>query len=116
MGENNLVEEPEEFLYGQQIRLYGEFDVASDPDDPESPKVAANPTATRLYIKKQDATVNTVLTYGVDGALIRDETGRFHYDWTPASDGLWHVRWEGTGNVQAPAEKSYLIVKSKALV
>jgi hypothetical protein len=65
----------------------------------------ADPTAVRLYIKTPGG-VLTTLVYGTDSAVVREETGVYHYDLLCTMPGDWPVRWEGTGAVTAAVEGS----------
>ena len=49
------------------------------------------------------------LTYGVDGAVVRDTTGTYHTDFTLDRDGRWWVEWGGTGALTAAGVLNFLV-------
>lgn len=72
---------------------------------------ATDPTAVTLSVRKPDG---TRLVYGwpsdgANGAVVKDETGRFHVDVLLDQAGNWLYRLAGTGDVTAAAE-GYLTV------
>lgn len=73
----------------------------------------ADPAALRLRVKAPAGTV-TLLTYGVDNALVRDAAGQFHADVVLAAGGTWHWRWEadtpsGVVEDSLPVKKSLVL-------
>lgn len=74
--------------------------------------VATDPTA--LVVKLRDAAGVTVTrTYGTDGELVKDATGRFHCAFIPTTTGVWWVRWAGTGTAGGAAERRLYVRPSK---
>ena len=70
-----------------------------------------DPTTLKFLYKDPSGNKTTVV-YGV-GAIVKDATGRFHYDLTIDEGGVWSIRWEGTDAVQASEEK-VITVKATA--
>lgn len=70
--------------------------------------VATNPTTTVLRIQPPTGS-ETVLTYGVDAAIVRDSTGHFHADITATEAGAWKLRWKGTGAAIFAEEQSFIV-------
>ncbi len=87
-----------EYPFGQKVRLAASFANTSD--------VAADPsTVTFQYgltaVNPPPSPTATSAVFGVDGAVVKDSTGRFHYDFLPAESGNYTARVVGTGNVAA---------------
>jgi hypothetical protein len=59
---------------------------------------AADPTAVTLEYMAPNGTITT-LTYGVDGALVKDSTGNYHVNLDPTQSGVWKYKWQGTGAI-----------------
>lgn len=87
---------------GDVAVLSGAFDDASG--------TATDPTTIVLKYINPAGTVTT-LTYPT--GIVKDATGRYHYDLTLNASGTWAYRWEGTGAVVAAGEKK-LVVRSTA--
>lgn len=90
---------PNLYDVGDGPYLYGRFISKIDGTD-------ADPSTVRLVYKKPDATIVT-LTYGVDGALIKDSTGHYHAQVTLDQAGRWQYRYEGTGAVIAVGKGNF---------
>lgn len=76
------------FYYkGGSVRLYAR--IAGDDDADFDP--AALTLKTRF-----DGGPVTVLTYGVDAAIVRDRIGRYHADIDLLGSGTFHFRWEAS--------------------
>lgn len=87
-----------EYELGQKVRLSASFANTSD--------VAADPsTVTFQYglvtVNPPPSPTATSAVFGVDAAVIKDSTGRFHYDFLPAASGMYVALVVGTGNVAA---------------
>ncbi len=54
------------------------------------------------------ANADTTYTYGVDGALVKDATGRYHFDIDVTAAGTWTYRFNGTGTGQAAIEGTFI--------
>ena len=74
----------------------------------------ADPTTVTLYVRTPDRALSTHV-YGVDGNVIKDSTGIYHYDFTPAEPGTHAYRWEGVGAVTDAAEVQFFVPQSKVL-
>lgn len=71
-----------------------------------------NPTT--IIFRYKDPSENiTILTYGVDAAVIRDATGQYHVDVDIDEAGTWHYRWEGTGVLVGAVENWFKIRESE---
>ena len=81
------------------VRISSEFTVAS---------VDSDPTTVKCFYKDPNNLVTT-LTYGVDGALIKDATGKYHVDIMTTVVGNWWYRFEATGAVVAANEAEFVI-------
>ena len=68
----------------------------------------ADPTTVRGRFRDPDGAITTYL-YGTDAELVKDATGRYHFDVSPATSGEWRYRGEGTGAVQAAAEGRFSV-------
>jgi len=55
----------------------------------------------------------TTLTYGIDNALARDSTGKYHVDIFTSVVGNWWYRFEATGSVIAANEAEFVISLSQ---
>jgi len=54
-------------------------------------------TATAIY-KKPSASAPTVLTYGIDAALVKEATGEYYVDLLLDEAGLWKGATRATGS------------------
>ena len=85
------------------VRISAEFTLASTDTDPVTVK---------CYYKDPNGNKIT-LTYGTDGALVKDSTGRYHVDITANTSGYWAYRFEGSGTVTAANEAEFLVQPSQ---
>lgn len=69
---------------------------------------AQDPTAV-LFKYKTPAGVTTMLTYGVDVALVKQATGIYYVDVNANAAGVWKYRFYSTGTGQAAAEASFRV-------
>lgn len=89
-----------EYEFGQNVRLSASF---ADADG-----AATDPTTVtfqyglRSVNPPPDPTATSAV-FGVDGAVVKDATGRFHFDFVPATAGIYTTRVVGTGTVAAAA-------------
>lgn len=67
-----------------------------------------DPDVVKLSYKAPAGTLTT-LTYGIDAALVRDDTGHYHADISASTAGLWRYRWFSTGNGQAAEESNFFV-------
>jgi hypothetical protein len=73
---------------GQVVRATGTFkDSAGNLVDPSVVK----------FRTRTPAAVVTEYTYGVNGDLVKDSTGVYHFDIVLETAGLWKYRWVSTG-------------------
>lgn len=70
--------------------------------------VPADPTTVTLKMLPPERQI-TDHVYQTDPELIRDDVGRYHFAVVPDRAGLWHYRWEGTGDLQAAAEGQFMV-------
>lgn len=98
-----------EYEFGQAVRLEGAFENAAG--------VAADPTTVtftygvRLVNPPPDPTASDHV-YLSDLAVIRDSTGRYHYDFVPSLAGNYIARVTGTGTVAAVAVSTFRVKPS----
>ena len=89
-----------EYDTGDLVRVSLAFeDTAGDP---------ADPTTVRGRYRDPSGAVTTYV-FGTDAELVKDATGAYHFDVSPAASGEWRYRGEGTGAVQAAAEGRFLV-------
>jgi hypothetical protein len=65
-------------------------------------------TATAIY-KKPSASAPTVLTYGIDAALVKEATGKYYVDLLLDEAGLWKWRYESNGIVDSAQQDSFSV-------
>lgn len=84
---------------GDRIRIRGVFQTLAGVDtDP-----------TTIVCKYRDPSGNvTTKTYGSDGEVVKDATGRFHLDIDVDEEGTWTYRWNGTGAIVAAGEQTFV--------
>jgi hypothetical protein len=85
------------------VRVSSEFTVSG---------VDSDPTTVKCFYKNPTNTVTT-LTYGVDNALMKDATGKYHVDINATLVGNWWYRFEATGSVVAANEAEFVILPSQ---
>lgn len=85
---------------GQEVRSDVDFTVAGVLTDPT--------TITFMFLDPSGTT--TTWVFGVDPEVVQDGVGEYHADWTLDEEGGWYYRWEGTGTLDASAER-YLEVR-----
>ncbi len=76
--------------------------------------LVADPTVITFKLKVPDGTVSTKV-YGVDGEIVKDSTGVYHWDFTTLAKGKHHWRVTGTGAVIAAGEGLFTVVKSNVI-
>lgn len=70
--------------------------------------ILADPTSIIFKYKNPNGTV-TILTYGVDSALVRESTGIYYVDIDVDLSGQWFYRFEGSGTVKAASESKFTV-------
>jgi hypothetical protein len=65
-------------------------------------------TATAIY-KKPSASAPTVLTYGIDAALVKEATSKYYVDLLLDEAGVWKWRYEGNGIVDSAQQDSFSV-------
>lgn len=88
---------------GDEVRLGAEFKDAAG--------AMADPTVTTLTIK-DPLNVVTVLTHGIDAALVKASTGSYYCDLEIVYDGKYSYRWQGTGDVISAGESVFFARRS----
>jgi hypothetical protein len=69
---------------------------------------------TDVYCKYQvPGSSVTTLHYGVDGALVKEQTGIYHVDISATAAGTYYVRFYSTGTGQAAVESSFCVQESR---
>ena len=74
--------------------------------------VNVDPTAVIFKFMNPAGTITTY-TYGVDAALVKEETGVYHVDIDASASGTWYYRFESTGTGQAADEAQFEIYESE---
>ena len=87
------------------VRVSSEFTISGTDTDP---------TTVKCFYKDPTGVVTT-LTYGVDNALVKDATGKYHVDVFAQVVGNWWYRFEATGAVVAANEAEFVISLSQIL-
>jgi hypothetical protein len=95
-----------EYEFGQSVRLSVSF--ADADGDPTNPTTTTFQYGLRAVNPPPDPT-GTSAVFGVDGAVINDSAGRFHYDFVPAVAGNYITRVVGTGTVAAAAVGAFRV-------
>ncbi len=85
------------------VRVSSEFTVSGTDTDP---------TTVKCFYKDPNNTVTT-LTYGIDQALVKDGTGKYHVDISTTLVGNWWYRFEATGVVVAANEDEFAVLSSQ---
>lgn len=70
--------------------------------------VLTDPSALRFEYRKPNDETTTLLTYGVDGAVVKETTGIYHVDLPNDVGGTWKWHWESDG-VEAADQGSYRV-------
>jgi hypothetical protein len=92
-----------EYELGDLVRCSGAFTNAAG--------TAIDPASVLFSYRRGTGTV-TILTYGVDVALVKDSTGNYHVDIDANAVGLWHYRFHSTGSGQAADEHTFKVRSS----
>ena len=71
--------------------------------------VNLDPTTVTLSVANSEADTITVLTYGVDADIVRDDTGEYHCDYLPPNSGSYSYQWRGTGTVIVATEAAFQV-------
>lgn len=102
-----LVKMTHAYPKGQVVTIAAEFkDTAGVATDPT--------TITARFLEPTTPTATeTVLVFGVDAALVRDDVGLYHVDIVAGTVGEWPYRFEGTGAVQAVDEHVFKVLASR---
>ena len=91
------------YYIGSNVRLTCVFKNAAG--------TSTDPTAVTLYVGAISGPVITSV-YLTDANLVKDATGTYHYDYSPAKDGQHRARWVATGAVLAAAEQTFDIIQT----
>jgi hypothetical protein len=89
-----------EFELGSSVRLTASF--ANAAGAATDPTTVTFQFGLRSVNPPPDPTATSAV-FGVDGAVVKDATGQFHFDFTPATAGIYTTRVVGTGTVAAAA-------------
>lgn len=71
-----------------------------------------DPSAVQVSIRTP-AGVITHHVHGTDAQVVRDSTGRYHYDVSVTASGDWYYRWLGSGTYQAADEQVFKVTSSQ---
>lgn len=95
-----------EYELGQSVRLTASF--ANAAGTATDPTTVTFQHGLRVVNPPPDPTATSAV-FGVDGAVVKDSTGRFHYDFTPATAGVYTTRVVGTGTVAAASVGAFRV-------
>lgn len=98
-----------EYELGQAVRLTAAFENAAGV--PADPTTITFSYGVRLVNPPPDPTATNAV-YLTDLNVIRDSTGRYHYDFVPSLPGNYVTRVVGTGAVAAVAVGSFRVLPS----
>lgn len=76
--------------------------------------VPGDPTSITFKWKDPDGNITTKI-YGVGLDVVRESEGTYICRFTVNMPGKWAVRWEGTGEIEAPKEKIFMVKKSDVI-
>jgi len=79
------------YYSGQQVTISGVFTVAGAYTDPNTASLTITVPGSG----------NVTYSYPDDGAVVRDDTGRFYVNYTMVYPGLHRFYWYATGGVNA---------------
>lgn len=92
------------FEINSTIRILGEFaNVASG--------VYQDPGTTLVLLLLTPAGVLNVITN-----ITYDDTGLFHYDFSPSESGVWIYKWRGAGQLSATSPDLTFTVKPSVII
>ncbi len=91
------------YIKDNLIRLTVEFTLSG---------VDTDPTTVKCFYRNPSGVITT-LTYGVDGSLIKDTTGKYHVDLFASVAGGWFYRFEGSGSLIAANEGQFYVIPSQ---
>jgi|SRR5882672_4345051 len=73
---------------------------------------AVDPGGVQFKIKSPLGAVTTYV-YPVDSQLVKDSTGNYHVDVDADRQGVWVVRWVGTGSNKSASESAFQVGESQ---
>lgn len=73
---------------------------------------AIDPTNVTIKIQKPNQTI-VEYVYLVDGGVIKDSVGNYHYDFLITLDGMHTFGWFGSGNMSAVETSTFFVNPSK---
>lgn len=76
---------------------------------------STDPTTVTAFVDGPNAE-HTEYVYGTDAEVVKDGTGLYHIEFPMTRSGPWHVRFEGTGNVETAAEVMFWCRRSAFVV
>jgi hypothetical protein len=97
-----------EYPFGQAVRLRASF--ADANRQPANPSTVAFQYGLITVNPPPDPTATSAV-FGVDGAVIQDSTGRYHFD-VLLPPGIYVARVVGTGTVAAAAVRQFRVLPS----
>ena len=97
---------PNTYEPNQDVRLYGAFKDVNG--------ALVDPSAEALKLRLPDASTLSFTLPG-DGTVVKDATGQYHADLTPAMVGVWFYRWEGSDGHFGAAEGQFVVRRSGVL-
>lgn len=92
------------YAIGQVVRIRAAFtNLSGAPVDPGG---------VTFKVKSPLGAVTTY-NYPADTQVVKDSTGNYHVDFEPDRQGVWPVRWVGTGSNKGAGESAFLIAESQ---
>lgn len=73
---------------------------------------AVDPGGVTFKVKSPLGVITTYV-YLTDVEVVKDATGSYHIDLEPDSQGVWVVRWIGTGSNKTASEGSFQMIESQ---
>jgi len=95
-----------EYPFGQAVRLRASF--ANADGAPTDPSTVTFQYGLHTVSPPPDPTATSAV-FGVDGAVVKDSDGRFHFDFVPPVAGIYTTRIVGTGAVAAAAVGAFRV-------
>lgn len=83
--------------------------IAANFQDDE--RVDIDPDTITVKIMSPQGTISSYV-YATDAEVIKASTGDYYIDYTPNASGLWHYRWETTGENESIAVEGQFRVMS----
>jgi hypothetical protein len=73
---------------------------------------AVDPGGVTFKMKSPLGTITTYV-FPADTQVVKDSTGKYHVDVEPDRQGIWSVRWAGTGANKSASESGFQVGESQ---